>query len=57
MNSRVTAGLAIVVTTVWSLSMAMDAINAGYDPPAGIHAALMVVLGGIFGARLAGRET
>jgi hypothetical protein len=56
MNSRVTAGLAIVVCAIWALSMITDAVNANYDPPAGIHGALMLVLGGIFGARIAGRD-
>jgi hypothetical protein len=56
MNSRISGGLAIVVTTIWALSMIMDAVAANYDPPGGIHGALMVVLGGIFGARIVGRD-
>lgn len=57
MSSRVTSSLAIVVTVIWSLSMLYDAINTSYDPPAPIHGAFMLVLGGVFGARLAGKAS
>ena len=56
MNSKLTAILAIIVTFIWSGSMLLDAFNLAYDPPAPIHGAFMLVLGGVFGARLAGRE-
>lgn len=56
MNSKITAILSILVTVMWSLSMILDAFNQNYDPPAPIHGAFMLVLGGIFGSRLAGRE-
>lgn len=55
MNSKITAFLSILVTVIWSLSMLLDAFNANYDPPAPIHGAFMLVLGGVFGARLAGK--
>lgn len=55
MTPRLTAILAMVVTFIWSGSMLFDAFNQAYDPPAPIHGAFMLVLGGVFGARLAGR--
>lgn len=55
MNSKVTTFLAIVVVVVWAASMVLDAVNQSYDPPAGIHGALMLVLGGVFGARIVGK--
>lgn len=57
MNPRLTAGITIVVTTIWALSMILDAIpNFDYNPPAPIHGAFMLVLGGVFGARLAHKD-
>lgn len=55
MTPRQTAILSFIVTTLWSLSMIYDAVNTAYDPPAPIHGAFMLVLGGVFGARLAGK--
>lgn len=57
MSPKLTTFMAIVVTTLWSLSMILDAINTSYDPPAPIHGAFMLVLGGVFGARLAGKAS
>lgn len=56
MSQGVTTILALLVSGIWALSMVMDAVNTAYDPPAGIHGALMLVLGGVFGARLVGKE-
>lgn len=56
MNEKVTTWLAVSVSAVWALSMMLDAVKNAYDPPAGIHGALMLVLGGVFGARLAGKN-
>lgn len=56
MSPKLTTFLAIVVTVLWSASMILDAVNSTYDPPAPIHGAFMLVLGGVFGARLAGKE-
>lgn len=55
MSPKLTTFLAIVVTALWSMSMILDAVNLNYDPPAPIHGAFMLVLGGVFGARLAGK--
>lgn len=56
MSQRVTTILALLVSFVWALSMVLDAVNQSYDPPAGIHGALMLVLGGVFGARLVNKN-
>lgn len=56
MSQRVTTILALLVSFVWALSMVLDAVNRAYDPPAGIHGALMLVLGGVFGARLVNKN-
>lgn len=56
MSPKITTALAIVVTALWSMSMILDAVNLKYDPPAPIHGAFMLVLGGVFGARLAGKD-
>lgn len=55
MSPKLTSMMAIVVTVLWSASMLLDAVQASYDPPAPIHGAFMLVLGGVFGARLAGK--
>ena len=57
MNPKITTFLAIIVTLLWSGSMILDAVNLAYDPPAPIHGAFMLVLGGVFGARLAGKDS
>jgi len=47
-------GLAIVVTTVWAVSFVVSAVpGSNYSPPAGVHGAMMIVLGAVFGARIA----
>lgn len=57
MSPKLTAAIAMIVTLLWSASMVLDAVNANYDPPAPIHGAFMLVLGGVFGARLAGKDS
>lgn len=45
--------LAIVVTTVWAVSMVVDMIpQANYEPPVAIYPALMLVLGAVFGVKI-----
>lgn len=56
MNSKVTAAVALTVTAIWAFSMVSDVMVADYNPPAGIHAALMAVLGAIFGIRLTTKD-
>lgn len=56
MTQGVTTWLAILVSTIWAVSMVINVVQPGYVPPAGIHGALMLVLGGVFGARMVGRN-
>lgn len=44
--------IALIVVSVWAVSMVVDMVSVSYDPPVGIYPALMVVLGGLFGYRL-----
>jgi len=56
MNDRATTFLAIGVFIVWAASMIYDGLNTTYEPPAAIHGAITLVLGGIFGARALGKN-
>lgn len=56
MSQRTTTWLAILVSTIWAVSMIVNVVQPAYVPPAGIHGALMLVLGGVFGARMIGRN-
>lgn len=47
-------GLAVGVAVVWAISFVADALpGSTYDPPVAVHAAFMVVLGAVFGVRIA----
>lgn len=48
-DHRVTNGIAITVTVVWSVAWLYGMISADYDMPTFIHAAFMIVITGIFG--------
>lgn len=41
---------------LWAASMIYDGFNATYDPPAAIHGALTIVLGGAVGARIVAKD-
>lgn len=43
--------VALVVALVWATSFVADIIITDYTPPNEVHLALMVVLGGVFGAQ------
>ena len=52
-SKKLINAIAIVVVTVWAISMIVDMIpGLDYDPPVGIYPALMLVLGSIFGIRI-----
>lgn len=52
-NQKLSNGIAIVVVSIWALSMVVDMIpQANYDPPVAIYPALMLVLGAMFGLRI-----
>lgn len=46
-----TAGIALVVTVVWAASFVADLLVPTYDPPTELHAAMLMVVGGIFGVQ------
>ncbi len=56
MSQRATTWLALLVSTIWALSMVINVIQPNRPVPAGINGALMMVLAGVFGARVAGRN-
>lgn len=47
--NKLATGLGTVVGAMWTASMTADIFIKTYDPPAMIHTAMMLVLGGIFG--------
>lgn len=51
-TKKLTSIIALMVVSIWALSMVVDMFSTTYDPPVGIYPALMVVLGGLFGYRL-----
>lgn len=52
-NQKFANGIAVVVVTIWAISMLVDMIpQANYNPPVAIYPALMLVLGAIFGLRI-----
>lgn len=51
-NNKVATGLAIVITIVWAISFIVDVLVKGYDPPASVHALMMMVAGAVFGEGL-----
>lgn len=51
-NNKVATGLAIVITVVWAISFIVDVIVTAYDPPASVHALMMMVAGAVFGEGL-----
>jgi hypothetical protein len=48
--------LAFGVFIIWAASMIYDATSLTYDPPAGIQAAFILVLGWIIGGKVASRN-
>lgn len=55
-TDRVATGIALLITTVWTLSIILDATWRAYDPPATIHALMMAVAGWAFGHRYLGKR-
>lgn len=52
LSPKVVNAIALVVTIVWAITFMADIALEAYNPPGGIHAALMLVLGGVFGSQL-----
>ena len=56
MTQRNATLLGFLVFAIWASSMVWDALSASYDPPAGIQAAFLLVVGWVVGSRFAGKE-
>lgn len=48
--------IAIIVTTIWAVTLVVGMINPNYTPPVAIYPALLAVVGGVFGFKLTKRE-
>jgi hypothetical protein len=51
-NNRIAMALAVVITVAWALSFFIDIVVKVYDPPASVHALMMIVAGAVFGEGL-----
>lgn len=51
-NNKVATVLAGVITTAWGVSFITDIVVKNYDPPASVHALMMMVAGAVFGEGL-----
>lgn len=51
-NSRIVQGLAAVITTAWAVSFIVDILDKSYEPPASVHALMLLVAGAVFGEGL-----
>lgn len=51
-NNRIAFILAIVITAAWAISFIVDIVVKEYDPPASVHALMMIVAGAVFGEGL-----
>lgn len=49
---RLTKIVGYAVTIAWLVSFVVDVVSPTYDPPAAIHAAMMMVVGALFGHRV-----
>lgn len=49
---KLTAGVAVVITAAWAVSFVVDVFNEGYEPPASVHALMLLVAGALFGDRV-----
>lgn len=52
---RMTKVVGYGVTAAWLVSFVVDVVSPTYDPPAAIHAAMMMVVGALFGHRVLSR--
>ena len=51
-NNTIAFGLAVLITAAWAVSFILDIVVKEYDPPASVHALMMIVAGGVFGEGL-----
>ena len=55
-SNKLSTGIAIVITAAWSISFLVDIIVTTYDPPATLHALMMVVAGAAFSGSIIRRH-
>lgn len=48
-NERVSLGLTIIITVAWAVSFIVDILRTEYEPPASVHALMLIVAGAVFG--------
>ena len=48
-NERIALWLTVVITTAWAISFIVDITRTEYDPPASVHALMLIVAGAVFG--------
>lgn len=49
---RLAPYIAVVITAVWVLSLVVDAFSTSYEPSPYVHAAMMAVVGALFGEHI-----
>lgn len=52
MDKRLAAAVAITITAAWAVSFLVSIVNQSYEPPASVHALMMLVAGAAFGGAL-----
>lgn len=56
MDRKLTVVFGYAILVAWLVSFVVDIVVPTYDPPAAIHAALMVVVGALFGHSVLSRK-
>ena len=52
MDKRLRTGIAILIATAWAVSFIIDVVNPNYEPPAAVHALMLLVAGFFFGPNI-----
>lgn len=48
-NDWIALWLTVVITLAWAVSFIVDIARTDYDPPASVHALMLIVAGAVFG--------
>lgn len=48
-NEWASLWLTVVITLAWAVSFIVDIAKTEYDPPASVHALMLIVAGAVFG--------
>lgn len=51
-NDRIAFGIAVVITSAWTISFLVDIVVKDYDPSPTVHGLMMLVAGAVFGEGL-----